>query len=232
MLGRTYSTLEDRNRSIGDLTMSKPAIPIPNGYDANSCKSRLEELVDSWPEKEVDLEGKDLPWPRRESIQALVKYFWDRYTTAPASSGTNQHGAFESGLLIHSTLIYDHMRALLNAWGLEKLSSSYSTALVSYFHDLGKVGDLIHDYYLPSNKDTLYPYNKNTSPEFITMSHEVRSILNLNSFGVPLLPEEIQAINYHSLGWTPDRNSLESRESILTLTLGFSDYYCARVYKI
>jgi hypothetical protein len=208
---------------------------IPQGYDVESCKHRLKTLIDNWPQQEMDIEDRPLPWSRRESIQGMFRYFWDRFCSSPAAKSHDRgHGAIPGGLLIHSTLIWDHMHALLQAWGRPDLSNSLSVPLLAFCHDFGKVGDLLHpNYIINDGPDSKYkPYKANTDTDYTKMSHDIRSLFCLQAFGVPLMIYEHQAIWYHSLGWNPDIESTNGQEHPLLIALGNSDLWVSRVYRI
>lgn len=209
--------------------INPPGIPV--GYELGACVDRFMKWVDEFPHDE------GLPWPRDKQVQAMIGELGAKYCEAPASHTHRYHGAFKGGLLIHSTLILDHMVNLLNAWGEQQLATSNSVPFVAYFHDLGKVGDVYGPVYVPQDSDwhaeklgDMYKYNE--APGHQQMPHEERGAFNLQFFGVPMTREEYVCVLYHGMGYNERAKMLGNDTPPLLLALSYSDLWVSRKYRI
>ncbi len=107
--------------------------------------------------------------------------------------------------------------------------SDESCVVVSFIHDLGKVGMPGKPQYLknePSEKQKKYgympkyPYRFNT--DLVYLSVPIRSIY-LAARYIDLTDEEVQAIAYHDGQYVEDNRSVATREELLTLLLHYAD---------
>lgn len=136
--------------------------------------------------------------PRAEPAQALVEFLNERLALCPASSRASHHSPYAGGLVEHS------MRVLGIALKLRKTLEIdvpiESVVLCCLFHDLGKVGNLEKDYYIPQDSDWHKKnlgefYKFNTELQYMTVPH--RSVFLLQHFGVKLSEDEMLAILLH-----------------------------------
>lgn len=135
---------------------------------------------------------------RAEQTKTLVNFLNERLALCPASSRASHHSAYAGGLIEHSTRVLGLALKLRKA--LEIDVPTDSVVLCCLFHDLGKVGDLNTDYYLPQDSDwhkkNLGEYYKvNSELQYMTVPH--RSVFLLQHFGVKLSAEEMLAILLH-----------------------------------
>ena len=130
---------------------------------------------------------------RTASVQALVDHLGDRLVTCPASSRVAFHNAWPGGLVDHS------LRVLTLAVKLTKtyeMSFPLESIIISaLFHDIGKVGGLTEDHYIPADdwqqkRGQKYTYN----PKMQFMSSAHRGLYLLQHFGVVLSEDEFLAI--------------------------------------
>ncbi len=134
---------------------------------------------------------------RVEGIQAMLDHFGDRLVMAPASSRTEYHNCFVGGLIDHS------LRVLKNCTRLMKVSPEVygdipeeSVIFAALLHDLGKVGDLDNDRYLPQTNNYYREkgnlYEMNHSMEYSTVSHA--GLFIVQHFGIKTTWAEFAAI--------------------------------------
>ena len=126
------------------------------------------------------------------------------FYTAPAS--TRYHGAFETGLAIHSLNVYSHLYRLAEFYGLGTNDGidnvDESITIVSLFHDLCKVGCYKTEMRWrkdANNQWEQYPTFK-FEEDFAYGGHGSKSVYLVQSF-IKLSPNEASAINCHMGAW-------------------------------
>ncbi len=162
---------------------------------------------------------------RKEQIQALLDKLGDRLATCPASSRKEYHNCFAGGLVDHS------LRVLKNCTRLMKVSPDVfgsipeeSVVFAALFHDLGKVGDLENDRYLPQtnnyyrDKGNLFEHNRAVVP-----SNTHASLFLLQHFDVKMTYPEWEAILLNDGSVTDDGRMYCMKESALTLLVQTAD---------
>lgn len=133
--------------------------------------------------------------PRREKIQAMLDHIGERLLTAPASSREAYHNCWPGGLVDHSLRVMRNTYKLLKVMGWEGKFSKESIIISALFHDLGKVGGVDEDHYVPADdwqkkRGQLYTYNPKL--QFMLNSH--RALFLLQHFGIELTEDEYLAI--------------------------------------
>ena len=144
-----------------------------------------EQIIQNW-EKFSSLllqTGDD----RKEAIQTMLDHFGDRLLSATASSRTEYHNCFVGGLVEHSLRVLKNCTRLMKvAPDVYKDIPEESVVFAALLHDLGKVGDLEHDRYIPQTnnyyRDKGNLYEMNHDMEYSTVSHASLFILQL--FGI------------------------------------------------
>jgi 23S rRNA maturation-related 3'-5' exoribonuclease YhaM len=91
----------------------------------------------------------DMMGDKNKNIKKMMDVIGDRFLTAPASFRVTCHNCCVGGLADHSLRVYNNMVTLAKSFG-EDLDRD-SIILVALFHDLGKVGSLSQDYYIPQD---------------------------------------------------------------------------------
>jgi hypothetical protein len=142
---------------------------------------------------------------RAPQVSALLQHFEERLPLTPASSKKQYHRSTPGGLVDHSLRVLAYALKLNSTfgWGLDK----QSLILSALFHDLGKVGSLTEDYYIPADEwrrnklGETYQYNSNM--DYMTVPH--RSIFLLQHFGVHLKSDEMLAVLLND-GFVVDEN--------------------------
>ena len=154
----------------------------------------------------------------------LMDNIGERLLAAPASAKVNYHNCFPGGLVEHSLRVYKNLKYL--AKGFLPNVTDNSLRIVALFHDLGKVGNLEQDYFLPQDnqwrKENLGEYYIH-NPNLLYMGGAQRSIFLLNRLGVSLTEVEYQAILIHDGQYVEENKRYAHKESMLALLLHQAD---------
>ena len=139
-----------------------------------------------------DTFSEDYPNNRREKLLSMYQYFEDRMSVAPASGKEAYHNAMVGGYVEHVLHVIDRAIQLKELWksnGAEINFTDQELIFAAMHHDLGKVGDLNQDYYIPQdsewhrkNRGEIYTHN----PKLQYMSVTDRAIFLLNHFGISM----------------------------------------------
>jgi hypothetical protein len=128
---------------------------------------------------------------RSDALLKLVDDLGERLVICPGHDRREKTTAKTGGLIEHSLNVVKTMRALEGAatFGVDP----ESMLIAGLFHDIGRVGDMTTDYYLPQTSDwhrdkagILYVYN----PALPKMPHSHRSLALLQAAGVTLTSDE------------------------------------------
>lgn len=181
-----------------------------------------EELDKNW-NKLVELITK--LGDRSESVSNLVDALGERLYLCPASGKDTYHNSFPGGLLDHSLRVLGNAVKLNSTFGWNL--SKDSLIIASLFHDLGKIGDLEREYYLPQTdqwrRDKLgemYMYNKNM--QYMTIPD--RSIFLCQHFGVVLTLDEMLAIRLNDGFIVEENRQYCLKEPLLAHVIMTADY--------
>ena len=122
----------------------------------------------------------------------MYDHFEDRMCMAPASGKEHFHYAHVGGYVEHVLHIIDYSQQLKGVWETNGATINFTDEeliFAAMHHDLGKVGDLEHDYYVPNesewhrkNQGAIYTHNK----ELQHMTVTDRAIFLLGHFKVPM----------------------------------------------
>ena len=162
---------------------------------------------------------------RAEAMQSLLDALGERLATCPASSKRDYHNCFVGGLVDHS------LRVLKNCTRLMKVSPDLfgsipeeSVVFAALLHDLGKVGDLDNERYLPQTnnyyreKGNLFEHNKAVVPK-----NTHASLFLLQHFGVKMSYDEFEAILLNDGPVTDDGREYCMKETPLALLVMTAD---------
>ena len=129
---------------------------------------------------------------RLENLNKMYDYFEDRMCMAPASGKEHFHYAHVGGYVEHVLHIIDYSQQLRSVWEKNGATINFTDEeliFAAMHHDLGKVGDLEHDYYVPNesewhrkNQGAIYTHNK----ELQHMTVTDRAIFLLGHFKIPM----------------------------------------------
>ena len=137
---------------------------------------------------------------RRENLLGMYQYFEDRMCMAPASGKEHFHNAHVGGYVEHVLHVIDCSVKLKKLWEDSGASIDFTDEeliFAAMHHDLGKVGDMDKDYYVPQesewhrkNQGKIYGHN----PDLSYMNVTDRSMWLLQHFGVKITDTEYLGI--------------------------------------
>ena len=161
-----------------------------------------EQILENWNEFSGIIENT-FTGQRKASLMKLIEHFQDRMMLAPASSKEHYHGAHPGGYMEHVLNVYNIAMDLFQVWQKYSDVIDYTPeeiALVTLFHDLGKMGDLTEEFYFPQdnewrrqNMGEIYKVND----KVVNMNGADRSLFLLQHFGVQLTQNEWITIKIH-----------------------------------
>lgn len=163
--------------------------------------------------------------PRVSAVRNLLDHFSDRMPFTPASSRLEYHGAYPGGLVEHSLRVYAYAMRLRRAYGLDGTVMQESVTLAALFHDLGKVGDISDDLYVPNQsswhreRGVMYEHNR----KIPYMSNTDRSLFLLMHFGIMLTADEFIAIRLNDGMYADENKCYSMREPSLALIVHHAD---------
>jgi len=133
---------------------------------------------------------------RLDNLNKMYDHFEDRMCMAPASGKEHFHYAHVGGYVEHVLHIIDYSKQLKGVWETNGATINFTDEeliFAAMHHDLGKVGDLEHDYYVPNesewhrkNQGAIYTHNK----ELQHMTVTDRAIFLLGHFRIPMSESE------------------------------------------
>ena len=155
----------------------------------------------------VDLLGRikhQFNGERQDKLLKMYNHFAERMMFAPASSREHYHNCFVGGYVDHVLRVMDCAFELYNTWASAGAHQENYTLEELMFaalnHDLGKIGDLENDTYIPNtsewhrkNQGALYTVNPKT--EFSLVPD--RSLFLLQHFGITYTWNEFLGIRIH-----------------------------------
>ena len=154
-----------------------------------------QQIVDNWNkliQLIKDTFPEDYPNNRREKLLNMYHYFEERMSVAPASGKAAYHNAMVGGYVEHVLHVTDCAIQLKKVWESNGAMINFTDEeliFAAMHHDLGKVGDLNQDYYIPQdsewhrkNKGEIFKHN----PKLQYMTVTDRAIFLLNHFGVSM----------------------------------------------
>ncbi len=162
-----------------------------------------ENLATNWKDL-MEVINKKFRGNRRQKLLAMYEGFQDRMMFAPASGTEHFHNCFIGGYVDHVLRVIKCSEHLYGLWReMEADMSGYTFEELMFAalnHDLGKIGDKAHDYYIPNqsewhrkNQGKIY----NINPEIQNMSVPHRSLWLLQEFGITYSQNEMIAIMVH-----------------------------------
>ena len=170
-------------------------------------------IKDTFPE--------DYPNNRREKLLNMYQYFEDRMCMAPASGKEHYHNAHVGGYVEHVLHVTHCAVQLKKVWEDNNATINFSDEeliFAAIHHDLGKVGDMDKDYYVPQdsewhrkNRGEIFTHNGDLS--YMTVTD--RAIFLLNQFGITMSENEYiglrltdglyeEANKSYYISWNPD----------------------------
>ena len=153
------------------------------------------EILSNW-EKLRGIITDTFEGERLEKLNTMYDYFEERMVLAPASGKEHFHYAMVGGYVAHVLHVVDFAVQLKNLWeknGGKVDFTDEELIFAAMHHDLGKVGDLENDYYIPNesewhrkNQGSIFVHN----PKLQYMTVTDRAMFLLNHFQVPMTENE------------------------------------------
>ena len=154
-----------------------------------------EQIQENWQQLR-DLITETFEGDRLEKLNEMYDYFEDRMIIAPASGKEHYHNAHVGGYVEHVLHVTDCAVQLKRVWEDNNATINFSDdelIFAAIHHDLGKVGDMDKDYYVPQesewhrkNKGEIFTHNDDL--QYMTVTD--RAIFLLNQFGLVMSENE------------------------------------------
>ena len=159
-----------------------------------------EQIQDNW-NKLIQIIEDTFEGERKEKLLKMYTHFEDRMVIAPASGTAHFHLCTTGGYVQHILNIIHYSKEFYKVW---KDNGAYvddytmeELIFAAMHHDLGKVGDMDNDNYLPNesewhvkNQGKFYVNN----PDLQFMTPPDRGIWILNQFGIKITMMEMIGI--------------------------------------
>ena len=158
-----------------------------------------EQIQENWQELR-QLINDTFTGERLENLNKMYDYFEDRMCLAPASGKEHYHNAMVGGYVEHVLHVTKFAVTLKELWEHNGAIIDFTDEeliFATLHHDLGKVGDLEHDYYIPNESEW---HRKNqgkiyiSNPDLHFMTPPDRGIWILNQFGIKMTQNEMLGI--------------------------------------
>ena len=150
-----------------------------------------EQIKNNW-DKLRELITNTFEGERLEKLNKMYDYFEERMCMAPASGKDHCHNAHVGGYVEHVLHVIDCAVQLKEVWvnNNAKINFTDEELIFAAMHlDLGKVGDLENDYYIPNesewhrkNQGAIFTHN----PKLQYMSVTDRALFLLGHFKIPM----------------------------------------------
>ncbi len=163
---------------------------------------------------------------RAQQLEHMLDYFGDRLIMCPASTRVEYHNCFVGGLIDHS------LRVLKNCTRMMKVAPDVysnipeeSVVFAALLHDLGKVGDLENERYIPQTNNYYRErgnlFEINHKAPFSTVPH--MSVWLLQHFDVKTTWDEWAAILLNDGPTVDEARKYSMHEPVLALLVHQSD---------
>lgn len=154
----------------------------------------------------------------------------EQFFLAPASSRRDFHSCYAGGLAEHSIGVIGVARELATALLGEQKTwpfPAWKLDFCALFHDLGKCGDGIHPFYVPTtvgwkmDRGQLYEID----PECLQMPTAERGLFILQGNGVPMDSDMYLGIRVSDGQYVPENEPFRLKEPRIALIVHFADYW-------
>ena len=169
-----------------------------------------DKILQNWTEL-MNVITNNFKGERKVKLMEMYNKLGERMSIAPASGIVHFHNCFAGGYVDHVLRVISCAKRIDSQWeimGAEVTHTDEELVFSALNHDLGKVGDMEHDYYIPNpsewhrkNQGKLYKFN----PELDYMSVPDRSLFLLAQNGISYSYNEAIAIRLHD-GMYDDAN--------------------------
>lgn len=141
--------------------------------------------------------------PRRDKLLTLYNVYADRMKSMPASTKSMFHSAFDGGYVHHVLNVIKAALKFAGIWRELGVNVNYSDEEIVFAalnHDLGKVGNEDHPYYIPNPSDWHVKHQGaiyTICPDLPFMAIHDRSLFILQRYGIEVSYNETLAIRLH-----------------------------------
>ena len=164
-----------------------------------SLELSAEDLLENW-NKLLKYIPNYFEGERAENATKMYEHFQDRMMYTPASGREHYHNAFPGGYVMHVINVIECCLKIAKVWeemGATPDWTEENIVFCAMHHDLGKVGDMEQDYYVPNpsewhriNQGKIYDFNKNLN--YMTVTD--RAVFLLAKFGLDMTEQEYLAL--------------------------------------
>jgi hypothetical protein len=169
----------------------------------------------------------------KSGMDGLLESLGERLSTCPASARLDQYSAYLGGLVQHSLDVTSTMRKINESHDLGlKMNSILRVGLL---HDIGKVGSIEKDYFIPQDSDwhreklgQVFKFNDDLN----RMSTSHRSLCLLQEFGITLSSDEWISIQLASGSHFEENRFYVGHEPTLALVLQSAKAMVIHKFKI
>jgi hypothetical protein len=143
----------------------------------------------------------------------------------PASAKTHFHNCFPGGLVEHSLRVLKNCNRLAQVYKGDVEIDQQELIFSCLFHDIGKVGDLDNERYVPQTSDwhakqgNLYEYNPKMT--FLTTPH--MGLYILQAFGVKMTTNEWKSLLLNDGMYAEANHDYKLKEDFLPLLVHQAD---------
>ena len=181
-----------------------------------------EQLQDNWKEFTQLLEDT-FEGDRLSRLLKMYDHFEERMMFAPASGKEHYHNCHAGGYVEHVLHVTKCAKQLHKLWSDNGATINFTEeelVFAAVHHDLGKIGDLAEDYYVPQDNDWWIKnrgeyYKHNPNLQFMTVTD--RALFLLQHYGVQMTENEYlglkltdglyeEANKSYYIGYSPERS--------------------------
>ena len=158
-------------------------------------KLTAKQIQENW-DNLIGIIEKQFTGDRKDGLLKMYEDFQERMMFAPASGKGHYHNAMPGGYVEHILHIIKFSQQLADLWqesGSDINFTREELVFSAMHHDLGKVGDLDNDYYIPqtsdwhrTNRGEVYTHN----PDLQYMKVPDRGLWLLQHYGVKVTDKE------------------------------------------
>ena len=181
-----------------------------------------EQLQDNWKEF-IQLLEDTFEGDRLSRLLKMYDHFEERMMLAPASGKEHYHNCHAGGYVEHVLHVTKCAKQLHKLWSDNGATINFTEEeliFAAVHHDLGKLGDLAEDYYVPQDNDWWIKnrgeyYKHNPNLQFMTVTD--RALFLLQHYGVQMTENEYlglkltdglyeEANKSYYIGYSPERS--------------------------
>ena len=181
-----------------------------------------EQLQDNWKQF-IQLLEDTFEGDRLSRLLKMYDHFEERMMFAPASGKEHYHNCHAGGYVEHVLHVTKCAKQLHKLWSQNGATINFTEeelVFAAVHHDLGKLGDLAEDYYVPQDNDWWIKnrgeyYKHNPKLQYMTVTD--RALFLLQHHGVQMTENEYlglkltdglyeEANKSYYIGYTPERS--------------------------